>query len=264
MRRTTMMKTLIAAAAVLGLTAGAVQASEGVKIPQQSWDFAGPFGTFDRAALKRGYQIYDEICSGCHSLNLVAYRNLTALGLTEDEVKELAAAKEVPAAPNEEGATHDDEGNRLMRPALPADHFVAPYANKQAAMSANSGAVPPDLSLMTKARKDGRNYVFALLTGYKDEAPEGVTIPEGKYFNEYFPGHAISMAPPLSEEAVEYADGTKATLEQEAKDIVTFLTWAAQPEMEQRKQMGLKVLIFLVVLTAMLYALKRKIWSDVH
>jgi len=265
MRRSQMTKAVATALAIVGLSSGlALAAGDVTPPPKQDWDFSGPFGTFDRAALKRGYQIYDEVCSGCHSLSLVAYRNLTAIGFSEDEVKALAAEKEVPADPNEDGETHDDEGSRIMRPAIPADRFVEPYANENAAKAANDGAVPPDLSLMTKARKDGHNYLYALLTGYKEEAPEGKEVPDGKYYNEYFPGHAIGMAPPLDDESVEYEDGTKPTLDQHAKDIVTFLNWAAQPELEERKQMGLKVLLFLIVLTAMLYALKRKIWSDVH
>lgn len=262
-----MRKSLIAAALLLALGtpgAPAVQASEGVVPPAQDWPFAGPFGEFDRAQLKRGFQVFKEICAGCHSLNLIAFRNLQAIGYTEDEVKEIAAEYEVPAGPNDEGETVDEDGALLKRPATPADHWVPPFANAKAAAASNGGAVPPDLSLMTKARKNGPDYVFGLLTGYKDEAPEGISIPEDKYFNEYFPGHAISMAPPLSGDDVEYADGTPATKEQEVKDVVTFLTWTAQPELEQRKQLGIKTLIFLVVLTAMLYALKRKIWSDVH
>ena len=158
----------------------------------------------------------------------------------------------------------DDEGEMFMRPAKAADYFVPPFANEQAARASNNGALPPDLSLIVKARKDGANYLYGLLTGYEEEAPEGVEMMEGMYYNEYFPGHQIAMAPPLAEGSVDYADGTEATLDQEAHDVVTFLAWAAQPELEERKRLGVKVLLFLIVLTGMLYAVKRKIWSDVH
>jgi cytochrome c1 len=170
----------------------------------------------------------------------------------------------VPAAPDEEGATHGDDGARLMRKAKPADRFAAPFLNENAARAANNGALPPDLSLITKARKGGPDYVFALLTGYREEAPAGFELLEDMSYNDYFPGHQIAMAPPLADEVVEYADGTKATLDQLARDTVTFLVWAAEPELEERKRLGIKVMIFLILLTAMLYALKRQIWSDLH
>ncbi len=243
--------------AALALSAGVAVAAEAPEPPAQDWSFDGVFETFDRGALKRGFQIYSEICSTCHSLRLVAYRNLQDIGFSEPEVKGIAADVEVLDGP-------DEEGEMFTRPGLPADHFVSPFANDQAARAANSGALPPDLSLMIKAREHGPDYVYAFLTGYQDEAPEGVELADGRFYNRYFPGNQTAMGPMLGDEAVEYADGTKPTLEQHARDIVTFLSWTAEPEMEERKSLGIKVLLFLVVLTAMLYALKRKIWSDLH
>ncbi|MCW8836380.1 MAG: cytochrome c1 [Rhodospirillales bacterium] len=255
---------LSAAAGFVLLAAGNAFAAGGAAVPPaKDWTFQGIFGKFDRDQLKRGYQVYKDICAGCHSLRLVAYRNLMDIGFTEDEVKDIASEYQLPAPPNDDGDTIVD-GERLMRAAKPSDHFVSPFANEKAARVANAGAYPPDLSLMVKARKKGPDYIYALLTGYKEEAPEGFALNEGMYYNEYFPGHQIAMAPPLMDESVEYEDGTPATLDQHAKDIVTFLAWTASPELEARKSMGIKVLLFLVVLTAMFYALKRRIWSDVH
>jgi ubiquinol-cytochrome c reductase cytochrome c1 subunit len=227
-----------------------------IKPPAQNWSFQGLFGTFDRGALHRGFQVYNEVCAGCHSLRLVAYRNLMDIGFTEDQVKKIAAEMEVQDGPN-------DEGEMFDRPARPSDRFVKPFPNDNAARVANNGALPPDLSLMVKARKDGANYLHALMVGYK-EPPAGTTIPEGMAYNVYFPGSQIAMPSPLSEEAVEYEDKTKATVAQMASDVTTFLAWAAEPELEARKSLGVTVLLFLVVLTGLLYAVKRKIWGDVH
>jgi len=256
-----LVRNLAAAGSVLLLgtmvIVGAARASgDAIKPPSQHWSFQGMFGTFDRAALQRGFQVYNGICSGCHSLRLVAYRNLRDIGFTEDQVKKIAAEKEVQDGPN-------DEGEMFNRPARPSDRFVKPFPNENAARAANNGALPPDLSLIIKARKDGANYLHALMTGYK-EPPSGTTVPEGMSYNEYFPGKQIAMPAPLSEGAVEYADKTKATVAQMASDVTTFLAWAAEPELEVRKRLGIKVLLFLVVLTGLLYAVKRKIWADVH
>ncbi len=241
-----------------GLFAGPADASgDAVKLEKQEWSFNGPFGTFDRGALKRGYQIYSEICVSCHSLNYVAYRNLQEIGLNEDAVKEIAAEFEVEDGP-------DDEGEMYMRPGRPSDQFVAPYPNEKAARASNNGAFPPDLSLMVKARKGGPDYLYGLLTRYHEEAPEGVELPEGMNYNEVFPGHKIGMAQPIEDESVEYEDGTPATLQQHAKDITTFLAWTASPELEARKSLGIKVLLFLLVWTGMLIALKKKIWAKLH
>jgi ubiquinol-cytochrome c reductase cytochrome c1 subunit len=248
--------TAAAVAALIGVAAPA-GASEAPEIPEHDWSFSGMFGTFDRGALQRGLQVYREVCASCHSLDLIAFRNLAALGLSPDEIQAIAEEYEVEDGP-------DDEGEMFMRSARAADFFVPPFPNEQAARASNNGALPPDLSLMVKARKGGADYVYGLLTGYEEEPPEDFEMMEGMYYNKVFPGHQIAMAPPLFEGGVEYADGTEATVEQEAEDVVTFLAWAAQPELEERKRLGVKVLLFLIVLTAMLFAVKRKIWSDVH
>ena len=246
-----------ALAGVLALAAGPVLSAAAHKPEARDWSFQGLFGTYDRGAQQRGLQVYNEICAGCHSLSLVAYRNLDGIGLEEDQIKAFAAEFEVTDGPNEEGEMY-------TRPARPVDRFAAPFANDNAARDANNGALPPDLSLMTKARKGGADYVYALLTGYKEEPPAGVEVMEGMSYNLYFPGNQIAMAPPLADDAVEYADGTKSTVPQLAEDVTTFLAWAAEPELEERKNMGVKVLLFLIVLTAMLYALKRQVWKDQH
>jgi len=246
-----------ALAAFMALAAGPAHAVPGSKPPARHWTFDGMFGTFDRGQVQRGFQVYREVCAACHSLKLVAYRNLSGIGLDEEAIKTFAGEFEVTDGPN-------DEGEMFRRPARPSDRFVAPFANENAARAANNGALPPDLSLMVKARKGGADYLHALLVGYKEEPPADVKLGDGMSYNLYFPGNQIAMGPPFADDAVEYADGTKATAEQIAADITAFLAWAAEPELEERKRMGLKVLIFLVVLTAMLYALKRQIWSDQH
>jgi len=251
-----MMRTVILSAALL-LAAAAIPASAAVDVPAQKWSFSGAFGKYDRPALRRGLKVYREVCASCHSLDLVAFRHLKSVDFTAREIKALAADYQVEDGPN-------DEGEMFTRRGLPSDYFLAPFPNEPAARAANAGAYPPDLSLMTKARKGGADYLYAVLTGYKDEAPEGMKLADGMSYNEYFPGHQIAMPPPLVDEGVEYADGTKATVAQQAHDVTVFLNWAAQPELEERKTMGIKVLLFLLVLTGMLYALKRKIWSDLH
>jgi ubiquinol-cytochrome c reductase cytochrome c1 subunit len=231
-------------------------------LPHPGWSFDGPFGTYDRAALQRGFQIYTEVCSNCHSLNLVTYDDLGpngpggGLGYTEDQVKAIAAQKQVTDGPN-------DQGEMFQRPGRPADHFVPPFPNDQANRAAHNGALPPDQSLIIKAREGGADYVYGILTGFKT-APAGETMPDNSYYDVYFPGHHIAMPPPLSDDIVTYGDGTKATVAQEAHDVVTFLAWASEPTMEERKRTGAKVLIFLLVLTGILYAAKRKIWANVH
>ena len=232
-------------------------AGESVKLEKKDWSFTGIFGTYDRGTLKRGYQIYSEVCAGCHSLEYLAYRNLQEIGFSEDEIKEIAAEFEVEDGP-------DDEGEMYLRPARQSDKFVSPFANEKAARAANNGAYPPDLSLMTKARMGGPDYIYGLLTRYKDEAPEGVEVADGMNYNEVYPGHQIAMAAPLDDESVEYTDGTEATLQQHAKDVTTFLMWTASPEMEERKRLGIKVILFLLIWTAMLIALKKKVWAKLH
>ncbi len=228
----------------------------GGEIADQEWSFEGIFGTFDRGAQRRGFQVYDEVCSACHSLDYIKYRNLAALGFSEDQIKEIAAEKEVTDGP-------DDSGEMYDRPALPSDTIVPPFPNPQSARLANNGALPPDLSLIVKARKNGANYLYALLTGYKD-APEGVEVTDGMYYNTAFPGHQIAMGPPMDDDSVEFEDGSPATLDQLSRDLVTFLAWAAEPEMEERKRLGVKVILFLIFFTALLIAIKRKVWRDLH
>jgi ubiquinol-cytochrome c reductase cytochrome c1 subunit len=255
-----MAKVRLAAAAMamaVGVgVAGAASAAEEAALIQRSWSFDGLFGTFDLAAAQRGLQVYREVCSTCHSMNYIAFRNLTALGFSDDQVKALASQYQITDGPN-------DQGEMYQRPGKPSDYFPPPFANDEAARAANGGALPPDLSLITKARPQGPDYVYSLLQGFH-EAPPDVQGPPGTYYNVYFPGNWIGMPPPLSEGAVQYADGTPATVEQMAGDVATFLTWAGEPTLEARKQTGLKVILFLIVLTALLYASKRKVWADQH
>lgn len=231
-------------------------AAESGALPHQQWSFDGLFGTFDRAALRRGFTVYKNICSACHSMRLLYYRNLADIGFSDAEVKKIASEVQVTDGPN-------DEGEMFERPGKPSDHFKSPFPNEKAARAANNGRLPPDFSLLVKSVVGGPDFVYGILTGFKD-APPGYKLPEGTYYNEVFPGHNIGMPPPLSDGAVDYADGTKATLPQEAHDVATFLTWASEPKLETRKQMGIKVILFLIVLTGLLYVIKRRVWKDVH
>ena len=246
----------VAAALLFGLQAGAALAAEGKELPERDWSFSGIFGQFDRGAMQRGLQVYREVCSGCHGLRFIAFRNLAALGYGEDEIKAIAADYSIVDGPNE-------EGEMFERPGRPPDRFPSPFPNDKAAAANNNGAVPPDLSLIVKARTGGADYVHGLLTGYA-EPPEGLEILEGQNYNLYFPGNVTAMAPPLFEDAVEYGDGTPATVERMATDVATFLAWTAEPEMEERKSMGIGVMLFLLVFTGVLYAVKRKVWADLH
>ena len=253
------MRALFAAAAIgMAMLAGqpALAASETEAPPSIKWSFNGLFGTFDRAAQQRGFQVYSEVCASCHAMRLLYYRHLSGIGLSEARIKAAAAEVEVTDGP-------DAEGEMFERPGRPSDRFKSPFANANAARAANGGAFPPDLSLMTKARLGGADYVHGLLIGYA-EPPSGVEVPEGMSYNKFFPGHQIAMPSPLSEDAVEYADGTKATVDQMARDVTVFLAWAAEPELESRKRMGVKIVLFLILLTGMLFAVKRKIWADLH
>jgi len=243
---------------VFSLVGGQAFASGKAEHPKSThWSFDGVFGHYERASLQRGLQVYKEVCSACHGLRLVAFRTLKDLGYSEAEVKAFAAQYEVQ---NEDP---NEEGEMFKRPATPADRFVSPFPNEQAARAANGGAYPPDLSLIVKARAGGASYVYSLLSGYTDP-PADLKKPDTLYYNPYFAGHLIAMPPPLSEGAVTYADGTKATVDQMAHDVTTFLTWAAAPELEAQKSTGLKVMLFLIVMTGLLIAVKRKIWAAVH
>jgi ubiquinol-cytochrome c reductase cytochrome c1 subunit len=245
----------LALAVSLFAAAPAYAAGGEIEIPDRKFSFDGVFGTYDRASAQRGFQVYKEVCSACHSMRLVSYRNLRELGLSEAQVAAIAAQFEIKDGPN-------DEGQMFERPGRPADRFRKPFPNDAAARAANNGALPPDLSVMTKARAGGADYLFALLTGYVDPPP-GVTVMDGMHYNRYFPGNQIAMGPVLNPDQVEFADGTKATVEQMAHDVSTFLQWAAEPELEQRRALGVKIIIFLTILAGLTYAVKRKIWADV-
>ncbi len=247
-------------------TANASEGS-GYEIKKHDWPHAGPFGKFDRAALQRGLQVYKEVCSSCHSLKMVAFRDLTDLGYSKAEVKAFAAEYEFP-----DGV--DENGDEKTRPGKPFDYFPSPFASEQEARDSNNGALPPDFSLLGKSREHlslfmpwtsiyGEDYIVGILTTYHEEAPEGFVVPDGLYFNETFPGNKIAMPPPLSDDLVEYADGTKATTEQMAEDVATFMYWAAEPKLEARKEMGFKVIIFMTILTIMLYFVNKSVWKKV-
>lgn len=242
-------------AIILGVVDKAA-AEELVTIPSQAWTFNGPFGTFDKAQLQRGFQIYREVCSACHATKLLSYRNLSALGFSEAEVKAIAHKDSVPAVPN-------DQGEIVDRPALPSDHLHGPYANPQAARAANNGALPPDLTLMANARHGGPDYIHAYLTGYRDP-PEGFKVGEGMHYNTFFHGNQTAMAPPLTDGQVTYSDGTNATVDQMAQDVAAYLMWAANPHMEERKQMGVMVTLYMIILTTLLYLTMKRIWSRVE
>ena len=247
------------AAAVLGavmLAPALARAADETPLPRQQWSFDGVFGTYDRASAQRGFQVYKEICSVCHPVKHLHFRDLIDIGYSEDEVKAIAAGYQVTDGPN-------DEGQMFQRPGRPSDPIPGPFANDQAARVANNGALPPDLSLIVKARPGGSDYVYGILTGYKD-APAGFNLLQGMNYNEFFPGHQIAMPPPLSDNAVTFADGVPATVPQMAHDVATFLTWAAEPRLEDRHRTGFKVTLFLVVAAGVFYAAKRKIWAPIH
>jgi len=242
--------------ASLSLFPGAGRAAgPSVAIPDTRFSFDGLFGTFDRASLQRGFQVYSEVCAACHGLRLLSYRNLLEIGLSEEQVRNIAAQVQVKDGPN-------DDGEMFERPARLADRFRSPFPNEQAGRAANNGAYPPDLSVITKARANGADYVKAMLVGYQDP-PAGMTMGDGMNYNAYFPGFQIAMPNVLNPGQVEFADRTEATVEQMAKDVVSFLAWAAEPELEQRRQMGVRIMLFLIVLAGLTYAVKRKVWADV-
>jgi len=279
-------KTLIVAAAFAGLLGGmayAQSAHEVVVPPRNSWSFAGPFGSYDETQLQRGFKVFHEVCSNCHSMSKVTFRTLAEKGgpgFTKEQVTALAATYKVKDGPN-------DAGDMFERPGRAADFWQSPFPNKQAAAAANGGAAPPDFSVIAKARtyergfpwfvfdiftqfqEQGVDYISALLNGY-DETPAEVTVPDGKYYNKYFPGHVISMPPPLQDGAVTYlkdANGKSQapeTVQQYSKDVAAFLMWAAEPHMEQRKEMAFRIMVFLLVFAGLLYFTKKKIWANVE
>lgn len=228
----------------------------------EKWSWSGPlgfgvFGTYDRAQLQRGYQVYKEVCAACHGLNRVAFRNLQEIGFSEAEVKALAKQAEV-------AAIDDKTGEATTRKALPSDKLPSPYPNDVAARAANNNAVPPDLSLIVKAREGGADYIHSLLTGYQP-APRGFEVGQGLHYNPYFHSLAIAMPAPLTSDGqVTYADGQpKPTVEQMSKDVTAFLTWAAEPRMEARKQTGLAVILFLLIMTALAYMSYKRVWANI-
>jgi len=225
-------------------------------LPRQEWSFDGVFGTYDPASAQRGFQVYKEICSACHPVKHLYFRDLEAIGYNADEIKAIAATYQVTDGPN-------DQGQMYQRPGRPSDPIPGPFPNDQAARAANNGALPPDQSLIVKARPGGPNYVYGILTGYK-EPPTGFKMLAGMNYNEYFPGHQIAMPQPLSDSAVTFADGVPATVPQMAHDVVTFLTWASEPNLDDRHRTGFKVIGFLVVAAILFYAAKRKIWAPIH
>ena len=231
-------------------------ADENPPLPRQQWSFDGVFGTYDRASSQRGFQIYKEVCSVCHPVKHLHFRDLADIGYSEEEVKGTAAGYQVTDGPN-------DEGQMYQRPGRPSDSIPGPFPNDQAARAANNGALPPDLSLIVKARPGGADYVYGILTGYKD-APGDFKLLQGMNYNEFFPGHQIAMPPPLSENAVTFADGIPASVPQMGHDAATFLTWASEPRLENRHRTGFKVTLFLVVAAGVFYAAKRKIWAPIH
>lgn len=245
---------VLGAAAALN-PAPARAAGEAIAIPNTRFSFEGLFGTFDRGSLQRGFQVYKEVCAACHGMRLLSYRNLMEIGLTEAQVRNIAAQFQVVDGPN-------DQGDMFERPARLSDRFRRPFPNEQAARAANNGAYPVDLSVIQKARKGGADYLYALLTGYSDP-PAGFALMDGMNYNRYFSGFQIAMPNVLNPGQLEFADGTEATVSQMAHDVSTFLTWAAQPHMEERRQMGIRIILFLIVLGGLTYAVKRKIWADV-
>jgi ubiquinol-cytochrome c reductase cytochrome b/c1 subunit len=274
--------TLVAAGSMLALSSSVLPAQDShshemPQPPRQSWSFAGPFGKFDQAQLQRGFKVYKEVCSACHSLSYVSFRNLAepgGPGYSVAQAAQVAKEYKIKDGPNDAGEMFEREG-RL------ADYFPSPFPNEQAARAANGGAAPPDLSVIAKARtyergfpwfvldmvtqfqEQGPDYITALLHGYED-APKGFALPPGAHYNKYFPGHALGMPPPLSKDQVTFDDGTPATVEQMAKDVSAFLMWTAEPHLTARKRLGFQVMFFLIVLSGLLYFTKKKVWAAVH
>ena len=238
------------------ITTNSIKSAEKIELINQNWPFHGFFGRFDQSSLQRGFKVYREVCAGCHGIKHVSYRDLNSIGLTKDEIKSLAAEYEIKDGPN-------DEGEMYMRFAKPSDKFVGPYSNDKEARLANNGAYPPDLSLIVKARAGGADYLYSLLNGYVDE-PEEFELNDGMYYNLIYPGKQIAMPQPIYDDMVEYDDGTIASQDQIIRDVTSFLAWTAEPELEERKSMGVKVIFFLILITLMLYAVKRKVWKDIE
>ena len=267
---------LALAGSLAALSSGAARAAEATpQPPREKWSFAGPFGKFDRAQLQRGFKVYREVCSSCHSMSLLSLRNLAERGgpeFTREQATVIASEYKVKDGPN-------DQGEMFERPGRLADRFPAPFPNDAAARAANGGAAPPDLSVIAKARgyergfpwfltdmvtqyqEHGVDYINALLNGYEDPPPAGVSLPPGAQYNKYFPGHAILMPKPLSDGQVSYTDGAPQTLGQYSKDVTAFLMWASEPHLEARKRIGFQVMLFLLIFAGLLYFTKKKVWK---
>jgi len=233
--------------------------AETQKLLKTDWTFKGLFGKYDRASLQRGYQVYTEVCAACHSMQYLSYRNLAEPGgpeFTEEEAKFIASSFEVLDGPN-------SEGEMFTRPAKLSDKFVMPYENVEAAKVANGGAYPPDMSVLAKARKGGADYIYSLLLGY-DDPPADIKLDDGVYYNKFMYGNKIKMPIPLSDGLIEYSDGTEATEEQMAKDVTTFLMWSAEPHLETRHKTGFRVIVYLIILSILVYLTMKKIWSRVE
>jgi len=247
---------LVTCAALSLMAPSAAKASEGGHVPELHWSFEGFTGTYDRASLQRGFKVYREVCAACHSMDRLHYRDLAALGYSEGQIKAVAGEYTFMDGPN-------DEGDMYERPGRPSDPFKSPYLNVEQARYANGGAYPPDMSLLAKARHGGANYIYGILNSY-EEPPEGTTLLQGQYWNATMPGHIIAMAPPLQDGQVAYDDNSPQTVVQYAKDVGTFLTWAAEPHMEERKRIGVTVFLFLLVYTGIMISVKKKIWAKKH
>jgi cytochrome c1 len=240
------------------LTAGGAFAKEPV-VESQSWSFSGPFGHYDNAQLQRGYWVYKDVCANCHSMRLLHYRNLGEPGgpeFSKEAVEALAAQAQITDGPN-------DQGEMFQRPGRPSDRFRSPYANDEMARKFNKGALPPDLSVIAKARPGGADYLYALLTGYRDP-PAGFELAPGMFYNTAFPGHQIAMPPPLMDGVVRYTDGTKPTVDNYARDVSAYLTWAAEPKLEERHALGARVIVFLVAFCIIMFLAKRVVWAQLH
>ena len=251
-----MIKRIFAALVATLLAGPALAAGGDVALTKRDWSFNGPFGTFDKAAMQRGFQVYREVCAGCHSMQYIAFRNFADLGYNEAEIKAIAAEYDVEDGPN-------DEGEMFTRPGIPADRMPSPYPNDNAARAGNGGALPPDLSLIAKARANGPDYLYSLLIGYK-EAPASMNVPDGMYYNDAYSGNLIAMPQPLYGDDVTYADGADTSIEGSAADLTQFLMWAAEPKMEARKRIGVAVVFFLSIFVVLSVMAKRRVWADLH
>ena len=252
----------------LGLAAPAFAATgDQAPLKHVEWSFESPFGTFNRADLQHGFQVYKEVCSACHTLNRVAFHTLSqdgGPGFTEAQMKAIAAGYKVPAGPNDKGDVNDDKGNTLTRSGIPSDVVPGPFANEQAARTANGGSLPPDLSIIVKARVGGPDYVYSLISGFGQKPPTDFKVTDGKYYNPYFLGWNIAMPQPLVDAQVTFADGAPNKIADEAKAVVTFLSWTSEPHLEDRHRIGFGVMIFLIVLSGLLYLSYRQVWKDAH